>query len=114
MNDMFKKVNNLLKDSDWLLDSIPEHNSRPPLRWIANWCGNIASGRLLSISYMEDDGYTGWRWHVNSFLWNNLWPIYNKYGTFYRLRMPLSDYTWDYVDEETDDAFRIIYNDSED
>jgi len=61
------------------------HNSRPPLRWIANLAGDIASRGLLDISYMEDAGYTGWRYKVNLFLWNNLYPIYRKYGTVYQL-----------------------------
>jgi hypothetical protein len=59
--------------------------SRPPLRWIANLAGSIASRGLLDISYMEDNGYTGWRYKVNLFLWDTFYPIYNKYGTFYEV-----------------------------
>ena len=61
------------------------HKSRPPLRWIANLAGDIASKGLLDVSYMEDAGYTGWRYKVNLFLWDNLYPFYNKYGTYYQL-----------------------------
>ena len=57
--------------------------SRPPLRWIANIAGSIATKGLLDVSYMEDDGYTGWRYKVNLFLWDKLYPFYNKYGTYY-------------------------------
>ena len=41
---------------NFLDDSIVEHNSRPPLRWIANWAGSIASKNMLELSYMEDEG----------------------------------------------------------
>jgi hypothetical protein len=34
---------------------------------------------------MEDNGYTGWRYKVNLFLWDRLYPFYNKYGTFYEV-----------------------------
>ena len=101
------------------------HNSRPPLRWIANWAGSLASRGLLDISYMEENAYTGWRYNVNLFLWKTLYPIYQKYGTYYKWDMDMSgpewdDYDkdgvpywekwdiWDYEDEETGDAFRII------
>jgi hypothetical protein len=57
--------------------------SRPPLRWIANIAGSIASKGLLDVSYMEEENYTGWRYKVNLFLWNNLYPLYEKYGTYY-------------------------------
>jgi hypothetical protein len=59
------------------------HQSRPPLRWIANLAGDIASRGLLDISYMQDAGYTGWKYRVNLIIWNTLWPIYDKYGTVY-------------------------------
>jgi hypothetical protein len=61
--------------------------SRPPLRWIANLAGSIASRGLLDISYMEDYGYTGWRYKLNLFLWDNLYPIYNKWGTIYEVEI---------------------------
>lgn len=105
-------------------DAVVFHNSRPPLRWIANWAGNLASKGLLDVSYMEDAGYTGWRYKINLFLWDILWPIYQKYGTYYELNMDLEgpgwdDYDengvpyweqwhWDFIDEETGDAFKVI------
>ena len=69
---------------EWEFEVI--HNSRPPLRWIANFAGSIASAGLLDISYMEDAGYTGWRYKLKLFLWDTFWPIYDKYGTVYRLK----------------------------
>ena len=59
--------------------------SRPPLRWIANLAGDIASKGLLDVSYMEDAGYTGWRYKVNLFLWDTFYPFYEKYGTYYEV-----------------------------
>ncbi len=102
-----------------LEDSIPMHKSKPPLRWIANWAGNLASRGILDISYMEEDAYTGWKYKVNLFLWNTFWPIYDRWGTVYiwdtdryweRTGMVDPDYfpPWDFEDEETGDAFRII------
>lgn len=117
---------------NFLDDSIAEHKSKPPLRWIANWMGSIASGAMLKIAFMEEDGYTGWKYKFNGWLWDTFWPIYNKYGTFYKLDMDMSgsgwdDYdedgipywektgvldpdnnSWNFEDEETGDAFRII------
>jgi len=86
----------------------------------------MASKSLLTISYLEDDGIeSGFRYKLNCEIWDNLWPIYDKYGTSYKLNWDLSgpewdDYDedgvpywekwdlWDYEDEETGDAFRII------
>lgn len=119
---------------NFLDDSIVEHKSKPPLRWLANWAGSVASSGLLEISYMEDEGITGtfkYKFHV--WKWDTFWPIYQRYGTTYRLKMDLSgkawddydengipywektgtvdpDYSpmWDYEDEETGDAFRLV------
>lgn len=121
---------------NFLDDSIAEHKSKPPLRWIANWAGSIASHGLLEISYMEDEGLTNsFRYKLYGWLWDTFWPIYEKYGTTYRLRMDLSGKSWDdydengvpywektgtidpdyvqpfnwnYEDPETGDAFRLI------
>jgi hypothetical protein len=105
-------------------DSVAIHKSRRPLRWIANWLGGIASRGLLDVSYMEDNGYTGWRYKVNLFLWDTFWPIYNKYGTFYVYDLDMEgpgwddynedgvpyweEFHWDFIDEETGDAFKVI------
>ena len=114
-------------------NSIVVHKSKPPLRWIANWAGTIASSGILDVSYMEDEGYTGWRYKLNLWKWDTFWPIYNKYGTFYILDTDMSgpgwdDYDengipywektgmadpdyfppWDFEDAETGDAFRVV------
>jgi hypothetical protein len=122
---------------NFLDDSIVEHKSKPPLRWIANWAGSIASKNMLELSYMEDEGLDkGFRYKYYGWLWDTFWPIYSKYGTFYRLNMDMSgpgwndydengvpywektgtidpdydheQYHWDFVDEETGDAFKVI------
>jgi hypothetical protein len=49
---------------------------------------------------MEDNGYTGWRYKLNSFLWERFWPFYYKYGTTYRFRMDLSGPAWDDYDAD--------------
>lgn len=80
-------------------NSIVVHKSKPPLRWIANWAGTIASSGILDVSYMEEDGYTGWRYKLNLWKWDTFWPIYNKYGTFYILDTDMSGKAWDDYDE---------------
>jgi hypothetical protein len=122
MDDQLHSMN---KARSILDNSIVEHNSRPPLRWIANLAGSIASKNMLKLSYMEDEGLDkGFRYKYYGWLWDTFWPTYQKYGTFYKLDMDLSgpgwdDYDengvpywekwhWDFIDEETDDAFRVI------
>ena len=114
-------------------NSIVEHNSKPPLRWIANWAGSIASLGLLKVSYLEDEGKTDTlRYKFHAWKWDMFWPIYRKYGTTYEIDMDLSgkafdDYdengipyweklsvvdpeysAWDFEDKKTGDAFRVI------
>jgi len=100
-----------------LEDSTVVHNSKPPLRWIANWAGEIASKGILKVSYMEADAYTGWRYKLNLFLWDTFWPIYNKWGTmsgpgwddYDENGVPYWEkWHWDFIDEETGDAFKVI------
>jgi len=80
--------------------SVVEHKSKPPLRWIANWAGSIASSGLLKISYMEDEGMTDtFRYKFHGWKWDTFWPIYQKYGTTYKMDMDLSGEAWDDYDE---------------
>ena len=39
------------KDLD---ESIVEHKSSPPLRWLANMCGDIAGWAIMRISYHDE------------------------------------------------------------
>ena len=104
-------------------NSIVKHNSNPPLRWIANWAGSIASSSVMRAAWLDEDGIDkGIRHTINSTIYRLLWPMYIKYGTFYHIDMDLSGEAWDdldafgkaywddwdYIDNETDDAFRII------
>jgi hypothetical protein len=108
-----------------ILDSsVAVHKSRRPLRWFANWAGNLASRGILDISYMEENAYTGWKYKVNLFLWNTFWPIYDRWGTMYVWNLDMEgpgwddynengvpyweEFHWDYIDEETGDAFKVI------
>jgi len=73
-------------------DDVPEwkttriDNSRPPLRWMANLAGHFASKAVLRISFYEEAGKTGgFRFKRDCWIWDNLWPIYDKWGTVYRM-----------------------------
>jgi len=71
--------------TEWEFEVI--HNSRPPLRWIANLFGSIASSGLLEISYLEDEDKTDtFKYKYYGWLWDTFWPTYQKYGTFYKLK----------------------------
>jgi len=117
--DSMNKARSILDNSEAI------HNSRPPLRWIANLAGSIASKNMLKLSYMEDDGIKGFKYKYYGWLWDTFWPLYQKYGTFYKLLdMDMSDpkwddydengvpywekWHWDFIDEETGDAFKVI------
>jgi hypothetical protein len=85
---------------NFLDNSIVEHNSYPPLRWIANWAGSRASAAIMRSAWLQEDGLEdGVRHFINERIYVYLWPIYKKYGTFYRLRMDLSGKNWDDYDE---------------
>ena len=114
-----------------MFDSIRIDNSRPPLRWIANWAGSIASSAIMRISWAEEcEKNYGFKYKRDRLIWDILWPFSSKYGTFYKLDMDLSgkewdDYDengipywekwtdWDYEDEATGDAFRVIEKEME-
>lgn len=122
---------------NFLDDSIVEHNSKPPLRWIANWAGSRASSAVMRAAWLDEDGIDrGIRQTINSAIYRLLWPMYSKYGTFYKMNWPMDgqawddydengvpywektgtvdpdydseQYHWDYVDVETGDAFKVI------
>jgi hypothetical protein len=118
---------------NFLDDSIVEHNSKPPLRWIANWAGSRASAAVMRAAWLDEDGIDrGIRQTINSAIYRLLWPMYRKYGTFYKIDWPMDGqdwedydedgvpywektgtvdpdyYHWDYIDEETGDAFKVI------
>ena len=116
--------------SNFIDDSKMINKSRPPLRWIANLCGSISGWAIMRISDQDELENYGWQYKLHSFIWKITWPIYFKFGTFYEWNFDMSgdgwndydedgvpywerqefidDYVWDYKDEETGDAFRII------
>jgi len=103
-----------------------------PLRWFANVCGSISGWAIWRISYYDELENFGWRYKLHSTVWKITWPIYYKFGTFYEFSFDMSGdgwndydedgipywekpdfinaYVWDYEDEETGDAFRIVRN----
>jgi len=83
-----------------MFNDVATHKSRPPLRWIANLAGTIATSGLLRISYAEEyEKNYGFRYYFDIWLWDTFWPIYSRYGTFYTLDMDLSGKEWDDYDE---------------
>lgn len=116
--------------SDLFDDQKLINNSRPPLRWIANLCGEISGWAIMRISYYDELENFNWKYKIHSFIWKITWPIYFKFGSFYEWDFDMSgdgwnDYDeegtpywekpdfinafiWDYEDEETGDAFRLI------
>jgi hypothetical protein len=102
-----------------------EHKSHPPLRWIANFSGSISGWAILKISNYDELENFGWRYKFHSLIWKITWPFYYRFGTFYLFDFDIegdgwNDYDsdgvpywekgvdWDYEDEETGDAFRVI------
>jgi hypothetical protein len=54
----------------------------------------------MRSAWLQEDGLEdGVRHFINERIYVYLWPIYKKYGTFYRLRMDLSGKNWDDYDE---------------
>jgi hypothetical protein len=104
-----------------------------PLRWFANMCGEIAGWSILKAAYLDEDEHYGWKYKVHSKIYKYTWPVYYKFGTFYEFSFDMNgdgwnDYDengvpyweklgtqdldgnpiWDYIDNKTGDAFRII------
>jgi len=97
-----------------------------PLRWFANMCGSIAGWAIMRISYQDELEDFNWRYKLHSTIWKITWPTYYRFGTMYEWDFDMSgdgwndydsdgvpywekyDLDWDFVDEETGDAFRTI------
>jgi hypothetical protein len=96
---------------------------------LANICGEIAGWSILKASYLDEDENYGWKYKIHGKVYRYTWPIYYKFGTFYKIDIdmdgPMWDdydengvpywekpdfidaFIWDYEDPETGDAFRI-------
>ena len=107
-----------------------------PLRWIGNICGSYAGNHLVRAIDLDEelDSYLGFRYKYHAKMWSILNKPYEQWGTCYTLDLEgwkteldqmkidmadegWDDYDafgkaywddWDYVDNETGDAFRII------
>ncbi len=76
------------------------NNSRPPLRWLANLAGDISSSAIMRIAIAQEyNKDSGFRYKLDCFLYDNLFPFYYKYGTFYKLGFDMSGPEWDDYDE---------------
>jgi hypothetical protein len=62
------------------------HNSRPPLRWIANLFGSIGGWAILKVSYLDEKENFGFRYTVYGSLYSTFMPTYYKYGTVYKMK----------------------------
>jgi len=74
---------------DWNTETV--HNSRPPLRWVANLFGEISGWAVLRLSNAEEDGHK-FKTKVYSKIFNKTWPLYNRYGTFYKIKWEDEDW----------------------
>lgn len=115
-----------------LENTIKRHKSRPPLRWIADLSGNIASGALWKAMLLDEDNNWNRRYDFYIKVYDIFMPLWYKYGTYYELDIDMSgkgwddydengvpyweklgvvdpDYNpWDFEDKETGDAFRVL------
>lgn len=83
-----------------MLDSTKINQSRPPLRWLANLAGEISTSAIMRVSWAEEDGKDkGFRYKLDGFLYDNLFPFYHKYGTYYKLDIDMSGPEWNDYDE---------------
>jgi hypothetical protein len=74
-------------------------NSRPPLRWFANFCNHIGTPHILKMFYMQDElnKTSGIKWNYHSFMWNWTYAVYKRWGTYYKMNMLLDELKHDEV-----------------
>jgi len=68
------------------MKSIPEHKSRRPLRWVANWCNHLSTPHLVKAFNLQDKGKEDgpmFRYHL--WVYFNLDRPYKKWGTTYKV-----------------------------
>lgn len=80
-------------------NSILEHKSKPPLRWLANLSGEIGGWAILKISYLDEAENFGFRYKIYSLIYDIFMPTYFKHGSFYRIEIDMSGKSWDDYDE---------------
>ncbi len=107
-----------------------------PLRWIGNICGSYAGNHLVRAINLDEelDSYLGFSYKYHAKMWVILNKPYERWGTYYtidldgwkteldQMKIDMADEgwddydafgkaywdDWDYIDNETDDAFRIV------
>jgi hypothetical protein len=77
-------------DIDWNVERID--NSRPPLRWIANLFGEISGWAVMRLSYAEEYDHKI-KSKIYEIIFDKTWPLYSKYGTFYKMNWDEEDYS---------------------
>ncbi len=82
-----------------LEDSILEHKSRPPLRWVANIFGNIASAALWRAALLDEDNNWNRKYDFYVKVYDIFMPLYSNYGSWYKLDIDMSGKGWDDYDE---------------
>ena len=75
---------------DWNSEAI--HNSRPPLRWIANLFGEVGGWAILRLSYAEEYDHKI-KAKIYGLIFDKTWPLYNKYGTIYKIKWDDEDWS---------------------
>ena len=105
-----------------------------PLRWLGNIFGSYAGNHLVKCFNYDEDGKYGFAYKYHAKMWKYLNKPYEQWGTYYTIDMDgwkteldqmkidtadegWDDYDafgqaywddWDYIDNETDDAFRVV------
>lgn len=94
-----------------------------PLRWFANLCGEIGGWAILKAAYLDEDGKYGLKYDFYGFIYSKTSPIYQKWGTFYKIEFDMSGKAWDDYDDnghpywyytewqedpETGDAWKLV------
>jgi hypothetical protein len=91
--------------ADWcgkkMITTKIENTKIVPLRWIANWCGAIATRSLIKAVDLDENANWGFKYKYRAKVWRILNKPYRKWGTFYEV--DFSDYKKDLEGSGWDD-----------
>ena len=73
-------------------ETIVEHRSSPPLRWVANLFGEISGWAVLRLSYAEEYDQK-FKAKIYGIIFDKTWPLYNQYGTYYKIKWDKEDWS---------------------
>ena len=76
----------LFDDSSWKYI----HQSKPPLRWIANVIGSIGSWAVLKCAFAEEDKRNNAA-AIYGYIYSVTMPVWQKYGSFYKLERQIEE-----------------------